>query len=206
MSNKMNLYIGAQIRRRRKALGISMRELAEKSQLTAGFIGQIEQGRSTPSLATLIRIAETLQTPVSDILEKVFDQEKVPLIPPAEQLHASMKVAVQNKKVDMLYRDFSRKMEILRTRMLPGTYTEVFPLDEPTEQIVYILEGELKITLTSGEHILRKGRFLYYDGNSLQKYEALSNEEVVYLTVITPPVKRPLSRGSDDKYTQLKRN
>ncbi|MCC6146252.1 MAG: helix-turn-helix transcriptional regulator [Anaerolineaceae bacterium] len=197
MSDKTNFDIGIRIRRRRKVLGFSMRELAEKANLTAGFIGQVEQGKSTPSLATLIRIAEALQAPMSTFLDNKFEQEGS--TPPAsvEQSSDTTKMPPQNRKLDMLYRDFGRKMEILRTRMLPGACAEVFPLDEPTEQIVYILEGELKITLTSGEHILRSGRFLYYDGNSLQKYEAFSDEEVVFLTVITPPVKRPRSRDPD---------
>jgi transcriptional regulator with XRE-family HTH domain len=201
MSDKVDLHVGVQIRRRRKLLELSMRELAEKSELTAGFIGQVERGESTPSLATLIRIAEILQTPVSSFLDNKIDQQGTTPPSPEEQSADMQKKPAKNRKIDLLFRDFNRKMEILRTRMPSGAIREVKPLDEPTEQVIYILEGELKITLTSGEHILRSGHFLYYDGNSMQKYEVLSDEEVVFLNIITPPVKRPISRGSDQTKT-----
>src|SRR3972149_5021172 len=56
--------IGSRIRERRKALRLSLQELAERAGLTASFLSLIERDHSSPSLESLRRIAEALEVPL----------------------------------------------------------------------------------------------------------------------------------------------
>lgn len=65
----MDFYknLGKNIKVRRKALGLTQQELAEKMDMSLNFIGKIEVAFSKPSLETLIQIAEALDTSVSEL-------------------------------------------------------------------------------------------------------------------------------------------
>lgn len=65
----MNFYkqLGQNIKERRKSLGYTQQQLADKMGLSLNFIGKIEVAYSKPSLDTLIELAEILETSVSDL-------------------------------------------------------------------------------------------------------------------------------------------
>lgn len=59
--------LGKNIKMRRKKLGLTQQELADKLDMSLNFVGKIEVAFSKPSLDTLIEIAEVLETTVSDL-------------------------------------------------------------------------------------------------------------------------------------------
>ncbi len=59
--------VGRRIQKRRQEIGLTQEELAEKVNLSRAYIGFIEQGRSTPSLEVLSKIAKTLKVNVSEL-------------------------------------------------------------------------------------------------------------------------------------------
>jgi transcriptional regulator with XRE-family HTH domain len=61
--------VGRNIRAARKAKGFSQWELAERSGLSADFIGKVERGRTSPSIESLAQIAEALGLPVRECFE-----------------------------------------------------------------------------------------------------------------------------------------
>ncbi len=67
----MNFYteLGKNIKSRRKELGLTQQELADRLNLSLNFVGKIEVAFSKPSLDTLIEIANALNTTVSKLTE-----------------------------------------------------------------------------------------------------------------------------------------
>ena len=65
----MDFYIelGKNIKKRRKELGLTQQELADRLDKSLNFIGKIEVAFSKPSLDTLIEIAQVLECSVSDL-------------------------------------------------------------------------------------------------------------------------------------------
>ncbi|MGL6170216.1 MAG: helix-turn-helix domain-containing protein, partial [Fusobacteriaceae bacterium] len=63
------MNIGERIKRNRNQKGMSLRELAEKVVLSASFISQIEQGKASPSIENLKKIANCLDVRVSYLIE-----------------------------------------------------------------------------------------------------------------------------------------
>ena len=60
--------LGRALRQRRKAIGKTMKEVAQEAGLSEGFISQIERGLSTPSLISLYNVANTLGISVEAFL------------------------------------------------------------------------------------------------------------------------------------------
>ncbi|HEU4407788.1 MAG TPA: helix-turn-helix transcriptional regulator [Polyangiaceae bacterium] len=59
---------GAEVRRRRKAAGLTLEKLAEQSNLSPHYLSGIENGRRDPSLSTILAIARGLGVAPGDLL------------------------------------------------------------------------------------------------------------------------------------------
>ncbi|DAA96472.1 TPA: transcriptional regulator [Candidatus Gastranaerophilales bacterium HUM_9] len=67
MDKEFYINLGKNIKKRRKELGLSQQGLADKLELSLNFVGKIEVAFSKPSLDTVIKIADVLETSVSDL-------------------------------------------------------------------------------------------------------------------------------------------
>ena len=73
---KLEEQIGNKIRNLRNQNGLTQQELADRSDLTKGFISQVERGFTAPSVATLADIIECLGSNLADF----FNDEEDPQI------------------------------------------------------------------------------------------------------------------------------
>ncbi len=62
--------IGAALRLRRKELGLTLREIADQTGLSVGFISQLERGMTAPSLSSLYSLARALRAPVTSFFKQ----------------------------------------------------------------------------------------------------------------------------------------
>jgi transcriptional regulator with XRE-family HTH domain len=62
------MLLGQKIRDLRLRRGLTVQKLAEASGLSKGFVSQVENGRTSPSLATLYDIARSLETSVASLV------------------------------------------------------------------------------------------------------------------------------------------
>lgn len=69
MNDNFYVNLGNNIRNRRKQLGLSQQELAEKINISLNFMGKIEVAFSKPSLDTLVKIADGLNISVSELCD-----------------------------------------------------------------------------------------------------------------------------------------
>ncbi len=62
--------LAKRMKERRKIMGLSQEALAERSGVSSNFIARMETGERTPSLSTLIKLANALGASVSDLLNE----------------------------------------------------------------------------------------------------------------------------------------
>lgn len=67
MVSEFYVELGKNIKKRRKELGYTQQELADKMKISLNFMGKIEVAFSKPSLDTLIELADKLETTVSQL-------------------------------------------------------------------------------------------------------------------------------------------
>ena len=63
--------LGAAIRERRKALGLTLAEMAKRTNVSLGYLSQIELGKNSASIETLYRIALGLRVRVADLFQNL---------------------------------------------------------------------------------------------------------------------------------------
>ncbi len=65
-----DLNIGGKIRDLRNKNGLTQKELADRTELTKGYISQVEHGQAIPSIMTLLDILECLGTNIADFFKE----------------------------------------------------------------------------------------------------------------------------------------
>jgi transcriptional regulator with XRE-family HTH domain len=181
--------IGLRIKERRDSLGISLRELARRADLTAAFLSQVERGQANPSIGSLRRIAEALDT---SILYFLSDGEPAAMrqYTPVVRADRRAKLSSPDSVVayELLTPDLAHKMEVICGRVKPGSGNVVRHLRESTEEWIYVLSGALTIRLETGEYVLYPGDSIYFTGEQLRAIEcASSDEDATWISVVTPP-------------------
>ena len=69
--------IGEKIRRYRQKLGLTQEELAARTELSKGFISQLERNLTSPSIVTLTDILEALGTNLSEFFTEARPEKVV---------------------------------------------------------------------------------------------------------------------------------
>lgn len=199
--------IGKRIKARRQELGFSMRELARRTGLSASFISQVENSVTKVSLDSLRSIAEHLDTPIhqffSDPIHDISYSAAAANSDNGKEASTGMSYSPvvragsrprlyfpdSGVNYELLVKDLTRGMEPIFGRLSPGTGNIARRLRKPTEEFIFVLVGKLLVGLKDEEHILNPGDSIYFEGYDLTKLVCASeNEDVVWISVITPPV------------------
>ena len=151
--------IGAAVRARRRALGLSMRDLAGLIGTSQPFVSNIENGRIFPSLRTLALLAEALDVSSDQLLrspEKV-DRATVDALPhPDAEAPATP----------------GRLLDAIRLPLAPHE-REARPRIHPGEEIVRVLRGDAVLLRESeAPHPLAEGDAVWIDGAVPHRMEA----------------------------------
>jgi len=176
--------IGKRINRRRTSLGLSLRELAEKTDLTASFLSQLERGLTNASLTSLQKISDALNVPMMYFLSE----------PPAE-----MSVVRANKRptidlddervsYELLTPDLTGKFEAVLAQINYNSENITRRLGVETEELIFVLEGRLIVGLEDGRYTLEAGDSIYFHGSQLAEIRCGCECGTRWISVITPPV------------------
>lgn len=176
--------IGLKIRKRRIDYNLSLRDLATRANLTASFISQVERGITNPSLNSLRKIAESLDVPLFYFLAD--NAKKSPVV----RRNARPRLEFEGLTVayEMLTPDLSHKMEAVIGSLDCGTGNVIRPLKTPTEEIILVLSGSLKVGLQDETYILEEGDSIYFEGSQINELSCAGDKKAVWISVITPPV------------------
>lgn len=76
------MNVGAQLRERRLALGLSLRQFARDLKVSPSFVSQLENGKTQPSVATLYLICSHLEMSIDELFNNSDQAEAAPAEPP----------------------------------------------------------------------------------------------------------------------------
>jgi transcriptional regulator with XRE-family HTH domain len=176
--------LGQRIRERRNELGLTLREVATEVGCTASFLSQIERGQSSPSIHSLQRISAALEVPIFHFLLEA--SERSPVVRRDRRL--TLSVPGSRLAYELLTPDLTRKMEAFLIQREPGEEKTVEPLRQHTEELIYVLQGQLEIQLGEEVYQLGPGDSIYFEGPMLRRIAARGDVTLRFISVITPPI------------------
>jgi len=150
--------------------------------VSASFLSQVERGKSSPSIDSLARISRALDVPIYYFLV----ESPNPVVRHNERQILSMPNS--SLRYELLCPDLRKSMEAWLARLGPGEVSSAAPLSHATEELVFVLRGELEMCV--GPHTYRLGPHdsLYYHGLVPHRFSSVGEEELVFLSAVTPPI------------------
>ena len=166
------MLIGKKIKNLRLKKGLTQEELGERTDLSKGYISQLERDLSSPSIETLFNILEVLGCPPKHFFDEeeqiqkvVYDEnEKTFFVDEEKGYEIQWLVPESNEK----------EMEpIYLTLEKEGTFKEFEP--SLSETFAYVLSGRVMVKLGNRAYVARKGESIYYDAN--QRHQIVNDYE-----------------------------
>ena len=178
------MEIGNQIRRIRLQRGLTQEELADRCELSKGFISLLERDLTSPSLDTLADILESLGTDLPSFFAKngeekiVFGEDDIFVKEDAEQIRGRIRWLVPSAQ--------KNRMEPILVEMAPGGETIE---DDPHEgeEFGYVLSGAVKIVVGDRVERVRKDESFYFLPTAPHKLVNAGKSVCRVLWVSTPP-------------------
>jgi transcriptional regulator with XRE-family HTH domain len=155
----LDALLGERIRHRRRARGMSLKDLAESSGISIGLLSQIERGMSSPSLRVLAGMADALQLGLADL----FGDAAV--LPPSED---KVVVRADERKKLMFWRTGISKelltpqvdhstLDIFIVVLEPGGTSGSQLYSHEGEEAGTVMEGSIAIDVEGKEYRLQPG-------------------------------------------------
>jgi transcriptional regulator with XRE-family HTH domain len=177
--------LGAYIKNKRIELGLSLRDLAATTGLSATFLSNFERGVANPTLDSLRRVSTALNTPILYMTNA--PQATSPVVRRGERRHLNL--AKGKIHYEILTPTFTKKMVLFEARIVAEDGNVVAgPLSEPTEECVVMLSGRISIRVAEQTYELEAGDSIYFEGDSLESLMAVGDEEARFISAITPPI------------------
>ncbi len=176
------MNIGHKIKQLRIQKNLTQEELASRCELTKGFLSQLENDISSPSIATLEDILEAL----GSSLPEFFNEEK--------QVQTVFKKAdffedeKENYTISWIVPNTQKnEMEpILLTLHEGGESFEMQP--HSGEEFGYVLEGTIVLELGDRKQTVHKGETFYLTGKEFHKIINVNKKDARVIWVSTPPL------------------
>ncbi|WP_181764525.1 helix-turn-helix domain-containing protein [Streptomyces albidus (ex Kaewkla and Franco 2022)] len=177
--------VGARLRRRRRALHLTLKAVAEQTGLTEGYLSQVERDQANASVHTLQRLCGVLKLTVGDL----FDQGGSTASPVLRfrDTHG-MSFGEGATKIKLTPGSFDH-LEVLLGHFAPGGSTGVEPYTHgSSEELLLCLSGEVEVEIRGQRHRLSALDSIHYLSSDPHRVAEIGGtQEARVLWAIAPP-------------------
>jgi transcriptional regulator with XRE-family HTH domain len=177
------MQIGEKIKQLRIRINLTQEELANRTELSKGFISQLERDLTSPSIATLTDILECLGTNLRDFFNEtdddkiVFQKEDI-FIQDNEELNHNINWIIPNAQ--------KNSMEPILINIGRGGQSSIYSAHEG-EVFGYLMAGGANLHLGDRKYKVKKGESFYFKANASYYIENAAGNVTTAILVSTPP-------------------
>jgi transcriptional regulator with XRE-family HTH domain len=176
--------VGDKIRGFRRSKGMTLTELSEKTGLSASLLSQVENKKTSPSIATLRKIAMALEISIVHFFEG--DHSGGMVVRKGDRMRLSKEGS--HILYQLLTPNLSCKIETILIELDP----ELQDFDGPSfahvgEESIYVIEGALKLELDGVLHIINEGDAIYFDSGMTHRIANAAQMKTTIICSVTPP-------------------
>lgn len=175
------MELGAKLKDMRQQKNLTQEELADRCELTKGYISQLENDLTSPSIATLCDLLNALGSSLSDFFHEETE----------EKIVFSQEEYIEKQSDGMLWNWVipnaqKNSMEPVLVELEPNAATGVdFPHEG--EEFGYVLEGRIAVVRSGKSHPAKKGESFYFTANKEHYIINKGKGKAKFLWISTPP-------------------
>jgi transcriptional regulator with XRE-family HTH domain len=179
--------VGLEIRDLRKAQDFTLAKLAAASNLSQGYLSQIERGLSKPSIKVLHSISRALGVTISWFFSSQSPEDddiKDIVVRAGQRRQLTFNSGIRD---ELLSPNLGRQIELLRCIFPPGSESGSDSYIHQGEEAGIVVSGELRLWIGEKEVRLKTGDSFAFESDTPHRYDNPSNEETIVIWAITPP-------------------
>ena len=186
------IAIGARVRQLREGMRLSLRDLADRSGVSAPMLSQVERGETSPTLAVAARIAAGLDLSLSQLL-RLDEGGTVTIVRPRDRTAGGARS--RGHSYEVLTPPLpGQRAEVSLHVLEPGSHTagpDDPPMHEPgARETAVVLEGALRLHCDGDEHELSEGDSVTFDSDLPHRFENPGGIPTRFLAVVTAGLRR----------------
>lgn len=177
--------LGMTIRRLRESRQLTLNEVAARSGLTRSFLSQVERNLTSPSVASLRKVAQAFGVPLTELFQGplmpenrvVRRHERRQLIHPSRQWRDYL-----------LTPNLTGKLQVILSMIEPGGGSGEEPYaHDSDEECVIILRGRLEFWVGTDRYVLEEGDSIVFESRIPHRNKNPGPEQAEVLWITTPP-------------------
>jgi transcriptional regulator with XRE-family HTH domain len=185
-------HLGPRVRALREAMDLSLRDLAERSGVSAPMLSQVERGETSPTLQVAERIAAGLELRLSQLL-RLDESGAVTIVRRAERRKGP--ATARGHRYEILTPPLpGQRAELSRHVLAPGASTGGPgdpPMHEPGSRETALVEsGAVILACDGARYELWAGDAVTFDADLPHRFENPGTEEAVLLAVVSAGLRR----------------
>jgi len=189
------MQLGRKIRDLRLRRGLTVQKLADATGLSKGFISQVENDRTSPSLSTLRDLAAALRTSMAYLV--VEDDPTLHVVRAAER--PQLPADGNTSRTELLSALPKRNLELLMLELPPGQSAAEQRRSHPGEECLLCVEGRVRLLHGEQELLLETGDSCHFDGRIPHSTENLGPAAARVLIAMTPAAFEPVPRVDEPR-------
>lgn len=175
--------IGNRMKELRIQYGLTQQELADRAELTKGFISQLERNQNTPSITTLLDIIQCLGTTPSEFFA---DDEPEQIVFKETDYFEKIDDEKNNIFEWVVPNAQKNSMEPVRLTLKAGGTSEIYSPHEG-EEFGYVIKGTIYINFGGKSQAVHTGESFYFKAGKKHFLENKGTREAVLIWVTNPP-------------------
>ncbi len=185
-NNRLEEAIGRQVRNFRKKLDITVVDLAREAGLSAGMLSKIENGVTSPSLATLRALADALSVPVTSLFAGYEEVSDAMHVKAGQGLKIERRGTRAGHQYQLLGHSIHTELAVEPYLITITEKSDVFPrFQHAGLEFLYVLEGKVVYRHGDSTYLLEEGDSLFFDADKPHGPEELVRLPLRFLSVIT---------------------
>lgn len=175
MSENIHVHVGARLKQARTAKGWSLDKTNGHTGVSKAMLGQIERGESSPTVATLWKIASGFELPLSYFLE----------VESRDTVYATSDEPTAEIDIRTLFTfDPQTGMETFLITLSPGYEQESAPHNAGVIEHIVVVSGAMEYLLDGRWHPLATGEVAKFEANREHGYRNTGGQPAVFHNMI----------------------
>ena len=178
------LQLGPRIRSLRQARRLTLRDVSQRAGVTESFLSQVERDVTSPSIATVQRIARALDLSIAQLFAEEPETGRV------VRREARRRVAYPGLKAvdEFLTSNMAGRLQVILSTIEPGGGTGAEPYTHDSdEEVVVVLAGVLDLWVGDEHYVLRDGDAITFQSRLPHWNMNHGDVPATALFCVTPP-------------------
>jgi transcriptional regulator with XRE-family HTH domain len=183
---RIKKIVGKKLKAIRLKNDLTIQELAERSKVSSNMISRIERGLTIPSVEILMKLAGVFDKSINYFVEEVVTTHEIVHSSPGKR-----DVTVYEDERNMRTESFTSGLRdpqfmSFHCNIPSGAHSGHQNMYHPGDELIYLLEGNLRVTIAGETYLLQAGDSLSFKSHLPHRWENIGDGEARVIWTLSP--------------------